>query len=623
MTRTLLVNMPCAAVERPPLGLSLLKAGLVRAGFPCDVAYLNLEFARILSLEAYRLLSSQFPRPSLAGEWVFAPALFDVLPEFHRTYPDVLAATLSRQHRQVLLEAASLATPFIENALETISWQDHEVVGFTSSGDQNIAALALAKRVKERYPDVTIAFGGPNWHDSMGLALHRHFPFVDAVFTGEADETFPQFLELLGLGGLAACAGLPGVSVRGAGGVTMRHPAEPVNDLDALPMPDFGDYFSAVMSLGVDNVRVVLPLEGSRGCWWADRGGCRFCGIAGARNRYRVKSPPRFIDELRAMASLPSVRLDLADNVVSDSFLEEVLPELVRSPVPVPLSVEIRPDVTAEAVQMLAKVCGAVQAGVESLGDRPLRLMRKGVTAAENVRFLLRCNAAGLTVRWNLLYGLPGESDEDYDEMSSLIAAVSFLIPPESCGPVWLDRFSVYSDDPERFGFHDRHAASAYSLVYPFPQQDLDEIAFAFDSVREQSATTLARRMRQYRLRCEVEEWQRSWRDATLRVVRDESGVRVEDTRAGRPADGLLLDSLAECLCAACEGIAGRSHLLSAARAWADTFHSDMPDGDLAHAVQERLDDLISRRIIIRQEDDYLSLVCTAGGVIAPSAAKM
>ena len=84
MGRTLLLAMPCAPVERPPLGLNLLRAGLERAGEPCDIRYPNLAFAQLLSPSLYHLLVFDFPRASLVGEWVFAPALFQ-LPTPTRT----------------------------------------------------------------------------------------------------------------------------------------------------------------------------------------------------------------------------------------------------------------------------------------------------------------------------------------------------------------------------------------------------------------------------------------------------------------------------------------------------------------------------------------------------------
>ena len=43
--RTLLVSMPFGPLDRPALGISLLKPIVAAAGMRCDIAYLNLAFA--------------------------------------------------------------------------------------------------------------------------------------------------------------------------------------------------------------------------------------------------------------------------------------------------------------------------------------------------------------------------------------------------------------------------------------------------------------------------------------------------------------------------------------------------------------------------------------------------
>ena len=80
---------------------------------------------------------------------------------------------------------------FLDHCLATVPWSDYRVVGFTSTFEQNIASLALAKRIKQNYPKISIVFGGANWEAEMGHELHRKFPFVDYVCSGEAETSFP------------------------------------------------------------------------------------------------------------------------------------------------------------------------------------------------------------------------------------------------------------------------------------------------------------------------------------------------------------------------------------------------------------------------------------------------
>ena len=50
--RVLFICMPFAGIDRPALGISLLKAALARVGIECDIEYFNLLFAEIIGLQS-------------------------------------------------------------------------------------------------------------------------------------------------------------------------------------------------------------------------------------------------------------------------------------------------------------------------------------------------------------------------------------------------------------------------------------------------------------------------------------------------------------------------------------------------------------------------------------------
>jgi len=173
--RVLLVHMPFADIKRPAIGLSLLKAGLARAGVECDVLYLNLLFAQLIGRESYAGIDRFNPEPQL-GEWLFAEALFPgALPELSEYYAEVLRPALAEpfdedgaafaravQEPELLAGLVTLrrqALEFVEEALVTHPWQRYALVGFSTTFQQNLAALALARRVKEAHPRVLVAFG--------------------------------------------------------------------------------------------------------------------------------------------------------------------------------------------------------------------------------------------------------------------------------------------------------------------------------------------------------------------------------------------------------------------------------------------------------------------------------
>ena len=93
----------------------------------------------------------------------------------------------------------------------------------------------------------------------------------------------------------------------------------------------------------------------------------------------------------------------------------------------------------------------AMQPGIESLSTPILRLMRKGVTALQNIRLLKWCAEIGITPAWNLLYGFPGEPAQEYARMAELIPSLVHFTPP-TFTPIQMERFSPYFDRPAEFG---------------------------------------------------------------------------------------------------------------------------------------------------------------------------
>ena len=71
--------------------------------------------------------------------------------------------------------ARTIAPQFLTWALTAVEWDQYDVVGFTSTFDQNVASLSLAKLIKDVYPDVRIVFGGANFDGEMGLNSFARF----------------------------------------------------------------------------------------------------------------------------------------------------------------------------------------------------------------------------------------------------------------------------------------------------------------------------------------------------------------------------------------------------------------------------------------------------------------
>ena len=477
MSRVLLVNMPFSSLRWPALGISLLKAGLARAGIACDVAYPNFDLAEAIGVETYDWINDGFGFV-LGGERLFARHVFaEGLTgddEYHREVLRAVDPGFTDDDRRAYEAVGEHVGPFLDACLSGTDWSRYDVVGFTATFQQTLPSLALARRIKLSHPGLVVCMGGAGCEGEMGAELLRRFPQLDLVFSGEADWTFPLVVAGIIEGRRQALP--PGVHSRQTG----RWSADVsgcafVTELDDLPFPEFDDYFSRLARSQLRNeIDPLLLFETARGCWWGAKSQCTFCGLNGGSIAFRSKSPARALDELRHLRTRYGVRRDFR-------YFRTLLPMLRAAGLDLELEYELKTNLTRTQVETLvAAGLRAAQLGIETLSTPVLRRMRKGVSAVQNVQTLKWLSATGIEVKWNFLYGFPGDEPADYAHLPALFAALTHLVPPQADGPIRIDRFSPYFHDPEAFGLPRPLPVKAYRYVYPFPDDALARLAYYF-----------------------------------------------------------------------------------------------------------------------------------------------
>jgi ribosomal peptide maturation radical SAM protein 1 len=609
--------MPFASLERPALGLSLLQAQLRRRGFHCDVRYLGYGFADFIGLEDYQWIHGELPYTAFAGDWSFTPSLYGRRPDADAGYiTEVLGKTwhLDRGDLDRILRIRAYCEHFLEHCMASIPWSDYEVVGFTSTFEQNIASLALARRVKEAHPEILITFGGANWEDEMGQTLHRQFPFVDFVCSGEADESFPALLECIRIGGDPAR--IPGVVFRRRGRTVATGPPVMIQDLDSLPFPDYDDFIEDLQGCAAAaDVTPVLLIETSRGCWWGAKQHCTFCGLNGGSMAFRSKTAERALEEIHHLRERYGAdSLSVVDNILDMRYFKTLFPMIVDEGLRLNLFYEVKANLTHEQIRQLAEAgVRHIQPGVESLSDHVLRLMRKGTTALQNVQLLKWCREFGVKPEWNLLYGFPREDPEDYRGMLPLMEAIDFLEPPGACGPVRLDRFSPYHSDPAGLGMANVRPQAPYRYLYPFEHEDLMRTAYYFDFEFEDGRDPIG-------YAGPVIDRARRWADEGQRgglwvLPRGDGSAAVVDSRPGRPR-GFRLDGWRAAVYLSCD----RVHT---ARRLQEVAGDDVPPDELAGFLEW----CVARGLMANVGDRYLSLAvhrpARTGGAGQPAREDM
>ena len=485
-----LASLPLSSASYPSLGLGLLKSALTKLGIPCCVRYFSLDYIQDAGIKTFECLSDTQYHTALVGEWVFAEAANGGAEQFDAADSRYLGEVFRPMCPErefvsrllLVLAAREKAAAFIDRCVGEVDWSQYEILGISSSFQQNMASLAFARRVKAQFPHIFIVFGGANCQGDMGIELHRRYGFIDAVCLGEGDVVFPELVRRH-LAGESA-TDLPGVVVRGSDASTTipAKEVEQVEDLDGLPYPDLSDFYAQRRLLPLaSRYPSAVVFETARGCWWGAKHHCTFCGLNGRMMAYRSKSQARAYEELAHLVASYGHEVVNADAILDMQYFKEFLPRLAAEGPAIRMFWQMKANLRPDHVELLARAgVTRIQPGIEALDSELLKLMKKGCTMLQNVQILKLAAESGLSVIWNLLYGFPGEAAEAYKRSAHIMPKLRHLQPPSGAGRVLADRFSPYFQRPESFGVR-LEPASAYCFIYPFDEASVRRLAYHFD----------------------------------------------------------------------------------------------------------------------------------------------
>jgi ribosomal peptide maturation radical SAM protein 1 len=616
-----LVQMPFATAFGPALGLSLLKAALERRAIGAAVYYPAVWFAdQTRNLDTVRLLIGCGPETTdLAGEWVFSEACFGPDPAMDARYvADILRGGACKRLAPVTeAEIAGIdvlrdeVPAFLDRCMSEVDWGQYRIVGFSTSFQQTLASVALANRIKERYPRVLIAFGGANCEGEMGQELFRQFPCIDLLCSGEGDTAFPEAVSRCLRG--EPIGVIPGILHRDEclrpllegelAGIPV-HTAT-VADLDALPYPDFDDYFSQYSRTQLTREFLVyLFFETSRGCWWGEKSHCTFCGLNGSTMAFRSKNAERALAEiahLKERYGHHHVRFHAVDNILDYKYMKDFLPALRSLGLEGDLFYEIKTNLSEAHVALLARAgIRQVQPGVDSLSTPILQLMRKGATRLQNIQLLKWCAQYGITPHWNILTAFPQEPAGEYQDMAALIPWITHLMPPTTCAPLRFDRFSPYFYAPEAHGVHGLRASAAYRYVFRgIPEAALFRLAYYFDGAY---ANAEAARAYTRPLDEAVNNWREVRHQSQLNSFLIGEHLYVQDSRPVARAANYLLTGLERLVLEAASRVATEAqigHYVSE--------RSELPAD--ADSLREALLGLMADGLLLQDGNQFLSIV--------------
>ncbi|SRR5579884_105415 len=609
-----LVVMPFAGVERPSLGVSLLKSGLSRSGFSSTIHYFNLKFSKIASSYMYRKISHYEYADSLIGELIFAPfvancnawsesflveILTDILLVHDVSFEQITELAELSHTLQLLIPS------FLDDCVKQILADNPKIIGFTSTFHQTCSSLAVAKLLKKQ-ADVPIIFGGANCEGQMGHAILANFDFVDYVCSGEGDIAFPLFVGNY-LKSQSESSEINGIISRYSDELHINM-TSPVMEMNSLPYPDFHDFFRELEYIAKDT-DPMLSVETSRGCWWGEKFQCTFCGLNGSTMKYRSKSSIRALEEIKFLSTQYGVRtFQIVDNILDMKYFNEFFHMLSEVEPSLDLFYETKSNLSKNQLQILKKAgVSSIQPGIESFSSAILKLMKKGVSAIQNIQTLKWCTELQIFPYWNLLWGFPNEPEHEYERMAILVEKLVHLYPPTWFGRITLDRFSPYFVNSVEHDITNVRPALPYRYVYPgLDIKELSKISYHFDF--DYSDCRYPERYTE-KLQSKLRFWQNLWSthgknnsnvpSLTYSWLFDRA-IIIRDTRPCRVSEFFTMEDQSAFIYEICSSLHSLGSIIEKARSRYQSIEN--------HEVEMILSKMVGSNLVIQENDSYLSL---------------
>jgi len=327
--------------------------------------------------------------------------------------------------RKALEARPSLVDRLLDRmADDLISKHRPGLVAFTVPFPGNLyGALRLARRIKQKHPSIPIALGGGYVNTELrGLREPRLFDYVDFV-TLDAGER-PLRNLIAHLEGRRSVQELCRTFVRRGGSVQFITGVCSDVALSDTGVPDYkGLMLGRYVSLcEMPNPMHRLWSDGhwnklmlARGCYWRK---CAFCDTTlDYICRFDPASADELVDRIEAVIAATGSRgFHFVDEATPPALLKAVAERLLARRVKIEWWTNIRFEktFTPALCRLLAKSgCVAVTGGLETVTDRLLKLMNKGVTLPQAARAMKAFADAGIMVHAYLMYGFPSQTEQD------------------------------------------------------------------------------------------------------------------------------------------------------------------------------------------------------------------
>jgi len=272
----------------------------------------------------------------------------------------------------------------------------------------------LAKKIKEKYPDCTVVFGGH--HVSPGGEMLNECPYIDYLLHGEGEIIFRRLMRALI--GLDNAEEIPGISLRTENGI-LTNP-DMISSECNFPSPYLNGYFDDIIKENPDTDFMAL-IETSRGC----PNSCAYCDWSNMKSKIRQFPIERIYGEIEWMMNNKICGLGAADSNFGlferdEEIADKIIEAKQKGGYPLGFQTSYAKNSSKTVFNIGMKLeKGGMNKGItlsfQSMDETVLdNIGRRNIGIDYYKDLMSLYNKAGISTYTELILGLPGETFESF-----------------------------------------------------------------------------------------------------------------------------------------------------------------------------------------------------------------
>ena len=314
---------------------------------------------------------------------------------------------------------------FNDHIIDSMMKEEPDLVGISvTATSQVMPAFTLARLLKEKNSNLHITMGGSVFTKLIDNLQQNHllFDLVDSFIVFEGEHALLGLIEQLE--GRRDYSKVPNLVYKEGNRIRVNEPFH-IEDINALPTPDY-DGFPLDRYL---SPKRVLPLQGSRGCYWRK---CTFCNLHVDNLKFRLRNLDLVLEDMDKLKEKYGAEyMFFSDECMPVKQLDSLSLRLIEKGNDVKWMAGVRFD-KGLTKDILAKAreagCLKMVFGLESSNKRVLSLMDKGIETEITKNIIDYCDETGVAIHMYVIVGFPSETREEaLETLDFVISNEKFL----------------------------------------------------------------------------------------------------------------------------------------------------------------------------------------------------